>query len=193
MATPDGTEGSSEEASQDGGRDFKDVGVELRTWGKYELHDPQETAQEESDGHVDRASAEGEWSNTHAGEAVNNYPEPRAVKILLAYDFVKTLHCLLNAYRIVHHLFVNFMCVSKLAKIHALCSTDYFNLRRMRRLIVKGDDHTAGNVKELAVNFQDSRCHTHVFYRSDRSVSNGNVSICNNTYLRAGVSVLRMS
>lgn len=77
--------------------------------------------------------------------------------VLFAYDFLKTFHCLLDAYRIVDHLLVHLMSIAKLSKIDTLCCADYFDLRRMRRLVIKGDDHTARNVKELAVNFQDSR------------------------------------
>ena len=157
MATPNRTKGSSEKAGQDRGRDFENVGVEIRSRGKYELHNAQETTQEESDGHIYWASAESEWPNTHAGEPVYYHAEPRTIIILLGYDFVKTLHCLLDTYRIVNHLFVHLMGIAKFSKIDALCRTDYLDLCCMRRLVVKGDDHAARDVKELTVNFQDPR------------------------------------
>ena len=55
------------------------------------------------------------------------------------------------------YLFVDLMGIAKLSKIDTLCCTDYFDLCRMRCLVIKGDDHAAGDVKELAVNFKDSR------------------------------------
>ena len=100
---------------------------------------------------------ESEWPNTHAGKSVYNHAEPRTVVVLLAYYFVETSHCLFDAYGIVDYFFVYLMSIAKLPKIDALCRADYFDFGRMCGLVVKGDYHTARDVQELTVDFQDSR------------------------------------
>lgn len=59
-------------------------------------------------------------------------------------------------------LLIDNMYIGELAQVDSLSRSDHLDLGGVRGRVVKGDDHTAGYVQELAVDLQDASSHGHV-------------------------------
>src|SRR6266536_5125512 len=70
-----------------------------------------------------------------------------------------------------NNLLVNLMNVLQFAQVNALRGPHKFHLSSVSGYIVERDNHTAGNVEKLVINFKYTCAHLHVLFKSMRARS----------------------
>ena len=165
---PDAAKRPRQEAYRHRGGDLEDVVVQTRFGRHDELQQADRAANDEQEGEVDETGLEGKGRGGDACETKDNDTQPAVELFLGLHQRVQPLGALVGANDIVHHLLVHVVHVLELAQVDALRGPHDANLGRVRRPVVKGDDHASREIEELAVNLEDASRHAQVLLETVR-------------------------